>query len=114
MISKSDKTQKYLDKNVFYGLKNLNNGFDVASIKYFSESDFEIVLDRIEKLKCGITGIEPWKNGLFYGVITYEMRSESPFDSKWYREAFEEFKREDKTLQYAASYSVPKELLEDL
>jgi hypothetical protein len=55
--------QEYLKKNVFYGLTNLNNGFDAAGIKYYSERDFAIVLDRVKNLRLGVTGIEPWKNG---------------------------------------------------
>lgn len=60
--------QKYLDKNVFHGLSNLNNGFDEEGIKYFSETEFQIVLERVKNLGLGITGIEPWKDGEFYGV----------------------------------------------
>jgi len=49
----------FLDKNIFQGLNNLNNGFDSQLIKYFSELEFEIVLKRVEKLGLGIYGIEP-------------------------------------------------------
>jgi len=48
---------EYLKKNVFFGLKNLNDVFDSESIYYYSESDFQIVLDRVENLGIGITGI---------------------------------------------------------
>ena len=47
----------YLIGHVFVGLENLNDGFDSESIYYFSENDFEIVLDRVEKL-----GIEVCRN----------------------------------------------------
>lgn len=94
----------FLIKNIFIGLENLNNGFDSESIYYFSENDFEIVLDRVEKFGIEILGIEPWKNGDFYDVMTSE--NFKP-DSKWYRKAFSEFKKRDQNLQYSASYRIP-------
>jgi hypothetical protein len=66
-----DKTL-FLDKFIFYGLENLNDGFDTLTIKYFSESDFKIVLTRIEKMKITIHGIEPWQNGTYYDVMCSE------------------------------------------
>ena len=99
---------EFLKTNVYYGLENLNNGFDSESIYYFTESDFEILLDRVEKLGIGIMGIEPWLNGNFYGVKVVEDFYTVSTDSKWYRKAFEEFKKSGKQLQYAATYEIPK------
>lgn len=98
---------EFLDKHIFYGLKNLNDGFDSELIKYFSESDFSILLKRIEENKIGLLGIEPWFNGEFYNVLTYEDYSTIPTDPEWYWKAFEEFKKDRKQLQYAATYFVP-------
>ena len=108
-INLKDRLKKiggYLDKHVFYGLTNLNDGFDAMSIKYFSETDFKIVLERVKEFGIGITGIEPWKDGEFYDVMIYEMVTNNPADPEWYLKAFEDFKKDDKNLQYAASYSV--------
>ena len=102
---------KFLEENVFSGLKNLNSGFDSESIKYFSADDFKIVLQRIENLKLGIKGIEPWLNGEFYDVAVYEEFGGNPFDSSWYYKAFENFKKENKNLVYSATYEVPNSLL---
>lgn len=55
-----EQKKHYLEANVFDGLKNLNNGFDASSIYYFSEADFEIVLERAKELCIWILGIEPW------------------------------------------------------
>ncbi len=104
--------QKFLDKNVFTGLTNLNNGFDAEGIKYFSENEFEIVLDRVKELGLGITGIEPWKDGEFYGVETYEEFATEPTDSTWYLGSFDRFKKTGDTIQYAATYYMPDKLLE--
>jgi|GEM_PF-643636 len=111
--SEQDRTREleYLKTNVFIGLDNLNDGFDSESIYYFSESDFEIVLDRVEKLGIGIMGIEPWLNGEFYGVMVVEDFNTVATDPKWYRKAFMDFKKDKKKLLYAASYEVPKKLL---
>ena len=105
--------EKYLDKHVFYGLTNLNDGFDASGIKYFKEEDFATVLERVKKLKLGINGIEPWKNGEFYDVVTFEMVTTEPTDSNWYEQVFANFKEADSNLQYAATYYVPDELLND-
>ena len=69
MKDRLKKKGAYLDKHVFYGLTNLNDGFDAMSIKYFSETDFKIVLDRVKEFGIGITGIEPWKEREWVGKI---------------------------------------------
>ena len=106
MKNKEKVEQKldYLNTNVFYNLKNMNDGFDAESIFYFSQEDFEIVINRIEKLGIGILGIEPWVNGKFYDVKIVEDYGGNPKNSKWYRKAFEEFKNENENLLYAATY----------
>jgi len=113
--SEADRIKEldYLKVNVYNGLENINDGFDSESIYYFTESDFEIVLDRVEKLGIGIMGIEPWLNGDFYGVMVVEDFNTISTDSKWYRKAFEEFKKSGKKLQYAASYELPKKILKE-
>ncbi len=106
-MNKSD----YLKTKIFYGLKNLNNGFDAENIYYFSETDFEIVLKRVQEKGIAIYGIEPWLNGTFYDVISYEQYSTEPDDPKWYKRAFTRFRRKKKNLMYSATYVVPNELL---
>ena len=105
------KELEYLKTNVFNGLENLNDGFDSESIYYFSESDFEIVLKRVQKLGIGIMGIELWLNGEFYDVKVVEDYNTFSTDPKWYQTAFAEFRINKRNLQYAASYEIPKELL---
>lgn len=107
-----DKKLNYLNLNVFLGLKNQNSGFDSETIKYFLEEDFKIVLDRVEDLNLGINGIEPWFNEEFYDVIVVEDFGNNPFDSNWYKNAFQNLKNEKKNLLYAASYIVPINLLQ--
>lgn len=107
-----EKKNKFLDENIFYGLKNLNDGFDAEGIKYFSETDFEEVLKRIKKLGLGIKGIELWENGGFYNVSVYEDFTHDSTDSNWYIKVFESYKEEKENLQYAATYYIPERLLQ--
>jgi len=107
------KELEYLKANIFYGLENLNNGFDSEEIYYFSESDFELVLDRVEANGLGIFGIEPWLDGDFYGVRVHEQINAKPNDQNWYRDAFSEFKKKRKDLMYAATYQIPEKLLKE-
>ena len=89
----------------------MNNGFDSESVFYFSEVDFELVLNRVEELNLEIFGIETWQNGEFYNVKSFEEFNLYPSGSNWYRKAFEEFKMENSDLLYAATYGVPSKLL---
>lgn len=112
-IDKVKQEADYLEKHLFYGLKNLNDGFDAPGIKYFSEKDFEVVLGRVKSLGLGIMGIEPWKDGNYYGVETYESYTSDPTDPKWYMNCFKKFKKRGDTIDYAASYFIPEKLLEE-
>jgi hypothetical protein len=106
--------EEFLDTYIFEGLTDLNDGFDAETIKYFTEQDFDKVLDRVEKYGLSIYGIEPWQDGEYYDCKvfeSYEDNYESAADPKWYRSVFEGFIVQGEVLQYAASYGVPEELL---
>lgn len=105
--------KRFLDKYVFNGLTDLNTGFDVSSIRYHSREEFKIVLERCEKLGIGIYGIEPWRDGNFYDVITMEELGAEATDAVWYNLAFDEFVSRGVELQYSATYQIPEKLLED-
>ena len=104
------KQMAFLDEFVFKGLINLNDGFDTLTIKYFSEPEFETVLTRVGELGITVHGIEPWKDGDFYDVLTDEDFPASK--KKWVWKAFDKFKNDGVELQYSASYTVPDKLLE--
>jgi hypothetical protein len=103
--------EEFLDRFIFYRLINLNDGFDAASIKYFSANDFEIVLNRAKEFGIEILGIEPWKDGAFYDAATFEDTGMAAANPSWYFTAFEKFKEKDSNLQYAGSYDVLPHLL---
>ena len=104
------KGDAYCDKHLLYGLTNFNDGFDDSRIKYFSEKDVEVVLERVKSLGIGIFGIEPWKNGCYYDCKVYESHTSDPTDATWYMTCFENFKKRGDNIVYAASYHIPKKL----
>ena len=105
-----EKTE-FLEKNIFLNLENLNDKIESDSIFYFSESDFEIVLERIEKLGIGIYRIEPRLEGNSFDVKLNEDYRKKATDAKWYKKAFSEFKKQQTNLQYSATYKVSDKLL---
>ncbi len=105
------KQTEFLEKNIFTDLKNLNDGFDEETIQYFSESDFEIVLQRVEHFGIGIYGIKPWGNGESYEVASHESFKKKATDSRWYKKAFLTFKSRQSGLSYSATYKVSNKLL---
>lgn len=102
---------EFLEKNVFQGLKKLNDGFEEEAVPFFSEADFAIVLDRAEYFGIGIYGIEPWFNGELYDVITNENLKKKATDPRWYKKAFMTFKSRQSGLSYSATYKVSAKLL---
>lgn len=104
----------FLDKFIFHGLEDINDGFDSAQIRYFSESDFRIVLERVEKLNIVIHGIEPWKDDTHYDILSSSDFGLKETDSEWYWKAYQQFIDSGENLKYAASYHVPKHLIEEM
>jgi hypothetical protein len=103
--------REFLEQYIFAGLQNLNDGFDSEVIWYFSEAEFATVLDRVEKFGLGIMGIEPWLDGEYYSVLVAEDFKAHPEDARWYRKAFQQFRKKGKPLQYAASYAIPEDYM---
>jgi len=104
-----EKTE-FLEQYIFAGLTNLNDGFTTETIHYFSESDFEKVLERSAKFGVGIYSIEPWFEGKLYGVKGNEDYNKKATDPKWYTKAFMDFKREKADLLYSATFRVSEKL----
>lgn len=108
---KEKSTQSlFLDQHIFYDLDDMNDGFDVEAIRYFSKSDFEKVLDRIEFFNIGIGGIEPWPDREFFDVEVYETYNTRSNDPAWYRTAFRKFVERGVKDYFSASYIVPDEI----
>src|ERR1035437_1303667 len=103
MDNRLNGDSQYLEKHIFEGLKNLNTGFDAPGIRYFSEYDFEILLNRVQEKGIVAMGIEPWKDGKFYDVDCGEDFSGDPDTILWYFKSFEKYRKLGETLQYSAS-----------
>ena len=102
---------EFLETKVYIDLENLNNGFDKEDIRYFSEADFEIVLQRAEHFGIAIFKIEPRHDGEVYKAVTHEAFRKKATDPKWYKKAFMSYRKEQAGLAYSASYKVSAKLL---
>jgi len=102
---------EFLQQHVFTDLKNLNDGFDQEDIQYFSESDFETVLQRAEHFGIGIYEIKPSLNGEAYKVSGHLDHKKKATDPRWFKKAFLTFKTGQAGLIYSATYKVSKKLL---
>jgi len=102
---------EFLEKNVFTDLKNLNKGADKANVHYFSESDFEIVLQRVAHFGIGVYKIETLQKTKAFEVAAHEDFKKKATDPKWYKKAFLTFKSRQPGLSYSATYKVSNKLL---
>lgn len=106
--------KEFLDTYIFKGLTDLNDGFDADSIKYFSKTEFKVILNRVENLGLKIYGIELWKDREYCDTKTFEFHYPNiahADDPQWYRHAFNELVKVEENLQFSASYGVPDTLL---
>ena len=102
---------QFLEKNIFTDLKNLNDGFGQEGVQYFSETDFEIVLDRAEHFGLSIYSIAPWSKDEAYEASSHEDHKKKATDPKWYKKEFMTLKTRQEGLLYSATYKVSKKLL---
>ncbi len=102
---------EFLDQHIFTDLKNLNNQFEEDGNYYFSESDFEIVLERIEHFGIGVYKIETLLNGEPFDISVHEDSKKKATDPKWYKKAFLTLKSRQAGLSYSATYKVSNKLL---
>ncbi len=103
---------EFLEKNVFADLKNLNKGADKATLHYFSEEDFETVLQRVEYFGIGVYKIETKLKSKVAETASHEDFKKKATDPKWYKKAFLTFKSRQPGLSYSATYKVSNKLLE--
>lgn len=102
---------EFLDKILFADLKNLNEGTDKENVPYFSEEDFENLIEKVEYYGIGVYKIETWLNGKEYAVATHEDHKKKATDPKWYKKAFLTFKSRQPGLLYSGTYKVSNKLL---
>ena len=102
---------KFLEQQIFTGLKNLNDGFGKDGEQFFSESDFEIVLQRAEHFGLSIYSIKPWIKNEVLEASFHEDHKKKATDPKWYKKEFLTLKTSQMGLFYSAKYKVSKKLL---
>ena len=103
--------EKFLEQHIFTGLKNVNDGFGKDGIQFFSETDFEIVLDRAEHFGLSIYTIAPWSKDESHEASSHEDHKKKATDPKWYKKEFVTIKTRQEGLLYSAKYKVSKKLL---
>jgi hypothetical protein len=103
--------EKFLEKNIFTDLNNLNDGFGAEGVQYFSESDFGIVLDRAEHFGLSIYTINPWSKDKSYEASSHENHKKKATNPDWYKKEFKTLKTRKEGLLYSATYKVSKKLL---
>ena len=103
--------EKFLEQHIFIGLKNANDGFWETGIQFFSESDFEIVLQRAEHFGLSIYSIDPWIKSEVLEASSHEDHKKKATDPKWYKKEFLTLKTSQTDLLYSAKYKVSKKLL---
>src|SRR5690606_34537288 len=97
---------EFLEKNVFTDLKNLNKGTDKATVHYFSEEDFETVLQRVEHFGIGVDKIETKLKSKVAKAASHEDFNKKATDPKWYKKAFLPFNSRQPGPSYAATSKV--------
>lgn len=102
---------EFLDKNIFTDLENQNNGFDKPEIQYFTEADFETLLQRAEYFGLSIYTIKPALDGDIQDEVSHEKAKKKATDPNWYKKAFKTFRKSQEGLTYSATYKVSKKLL---
>lgn len=102
---------EFLEKNIFTDLKNMNAGSDKEILQHFSESDFEIVLQRVEHFGIGVYKIETWQKGEISETAAHDDFKKKATDPKWYKKAFLTFKSRQSGLSYSATYKISNKLL---
>jgi len=105
------KQEIFLEQHIFTGLKNLNDGFGKDGIQFFSESEFEIILQRAAHFGLSIYSIEPWTKSKALEASSHEDHKKKATDPKWYKKEFLTLKTNQTGLFYSAKYKVSKKLL---
>ena len=102
---------EFLEKNVFKGLKNLNDGFDEENIPYFSQEDFAELIPRLEHFGIGVYEIRVRQDDKFLPSVTHLDLAKKATNPDWYKKAFLTLSMKHEGLLYGATYKISKKLL---
>ncbi|MCW3077940.1 MAG: hypothetical protein JWO32_2549 [Bacteroidetes bacterium] len=101
---------EYLKRHVYTGFSKLTEQENAEQVYCFTETEFEIVLQRAQFLGLGITRIKLWSNNHLVNAICPNPGVE-PNDPTWYLNAFWHSQTLGFTLTYTASFQIPYELI---
>jgi len=82
---------EFVEKHLYQGLTNLNDGFDSPCNYYFSKEDFTILLQRLDRFGIRVHAIEPFPDKKFGGIADPWGYSHGPDLPPWHWRAFEDF-----------------------
>ncbi len=102
--------EDFLEQKVFIGLTSINKDKKTKDL-YFSEEDFSKILEKAEYFGVSIYDIKTTLEGKEFKAINHEAFRKKATDAKWYKREFDNLKRLQEGLLYAASYKVSKKLL---
>jgi hypothetical protein len=99
--------RRFMEQEVYAGLKNLNTGFDSPSIHHFSPTEFGIVIDRCERLQVHVNGIEVFTDDGGFIECVFAMDDGSPDRSyDWARRLVQRYQG-TRDITLTATFSVP-------
>jgi len=104
-----EESNRFMQEFVFADLKNLNTGFDSPLIFHFDPADFEMVIDRCERLHVRIVGIEVFSSDV--ELLEIEISPEDGLE--WARRSVGKYQgRSDVTI--SATFEVPDAVLKSI
>jgi hypothetical protein len=101
----------FLEQKIFVDLENQNSGFDKPDVHYFSEEDFEKVIERAEHFGLSIYLIKPAKDGEIQKEILHTDLKKKATDPNWYKKTLKTLGNQQPDLLYSATYKVSAKLL---
>lgn len=102
--------EDFLEQKVFIGLTSVNKDKKTKDL-YFSEEDFAEILEKSEYFGISIYDIKTTLDGKDFKAVNHESFRKKATDARWYKREFENLKREQEGLLFAANYKVSKKLL---
>jgi hypothetical protein len=106
---------QFLERIIFKGLKNYNNGYDPAPLHHFCPYEFVEVMNRAEKYGVTILGIERWENKELQKATYFEDYRSNASEKNWHRLGYNNIVTEPMdAFVLSATFDVPAEYLTDL
>jgi hypothetical protein len=103
-----EKQTTFLRKRIFYGLPDLNTGFDSPLISHFDSNSFSQVIDRCELIRVRIVGVEVFSRRT--ELLDVEVSPEKGYE--WVRRLVRSY-LDQAHVSFSATYDVPIDVLNE-